>query len=157
VTENPRRSGHEAGLTLIEILVTMTIMLVLFAIFAGGLGLAIFGADVNNRQATAASAIKTVAETVKAMPYEPYDSHCAVSYPLPAAPKDFSWAPETVAFWNPDSNNFESACRASGDSGLQLIKLRLTSSRPLPNSTSGQQQEVASALDVVKRNPKPNL
>lgn len=148
-TDRHRLDG-EGGFTLIEVLVTMTIMLVVFAIFAGGLGLAIFGADVNNRQATAATAVKTAAESVT---YIKCASSAQYQAQLPSAPTGFTWVPPEVTYWN--GSAFVSSC-PSPDEGLQLIKLEVTSTRALPNSDSGQQQVVGSTLEVVKRDPKPN-
>jgi type II secretory pathway pseudopilin PulG len=134
------RADREAGDTLIEVLVAVVIMGIAFVVIVGGIGTAIIGAAVQQNQATADSVLKTAAETVTGeTAYKP----CATptDYPPPAAPAGFSTLVTSVAFWNPTSNLFDTACTT--DSGLQLVTLTVSSTNVHAPATA--------TLEVVKR------
>lgn len=65
-----RRATGEAGLTLIEVLVTVVILGVAFVTVVGGMAVSIAGSDMHRKQATSQTVLRNLAEFLKAAPYE---------------------------------------------------------------------------------------
>jgi prepilin-type N-terminal cleavage/methylation domain-containing protein len=66
-----RRTRDDAGLTLIEVLVTVAILGIAFVTVIGGMAVSIAGSDVHRKQATSQTILRNLAEFMKAVPYDP--------------------------------------------------------------------------------------
>lgn len=84
------RGRGDAGLTLIELVVTVAIMGTAFSVLVGGLGAAVVGSDLQRQQAAVATLLRSFAESVKGAPYADPAGRCAApsdyggSFPVPA-------------------------------------------------------------------------
>ncbi len=148
----PRLTRGEEGLTLIELLATISIMGIAFIVVVGGLLTSVLGSDVHRRQANSEAVLRSFAEAVKAEPYVP----CAT-----AAVYGGTFTPLTgyttklekpaghesenpVGYWSSAADDFtDGPCLT--DEGLQRLSLKVTA----PN---GRGEET---VDVVKRDPAP--
>ena len=132
------RSGDEAGVTLIEVVVSVFIMGVAFAVIVGGLGTAVVGSDLQRRQADADVALRHAAET---MAYQPCGTTSTYSPPPP--PVGITVTVERVTYWDGGGRY---VAGLPGDCAteppLQLIELEAS-------STGGRL--VSRTLEVVKR------
>lgn len=73
-----RRKRTDDGLTLVELLITVSVMGIAFVTLVGGMGTSFIGAATHRRQALAETYIRQYAEEMKAVPY-------ASSYGVPGA------------------------------------------------------------------------
>lgn len=150
----PARQGGEAGLTLIELLVTITIMGIVFAVFVGGIGLAIRASDQHKRVVTADTVLRNAAEELQRLPYQPCTiavSHTP-AYVLSTAgvPGDVTLEPPAFKGYLDQASDAQfvdpaaTPCNTE-DGGAQLLELRVSASassgRPVRDQT----------LQVVKR------
>jgi prepilin-type N-terminal cleavage/methylation domain-containing protein len=135
-----RRMAGEAGVTLIESLVSIAILGIAFAVFVGGMFTSILGSDVHRKQATAETVIRQYAEAVKSIGW----SDCATSSSFAAAvPSGYSTFTSTVTgvtYWS--AGAFVATCPAP-DQGLQKVTLRVA-------SNDGRDAE---SVEIVKRKP----
>ena len=151
------RSSREDGETLMELMVTVTLLgVVIVGLVAAVLNL-IVTSDNNRRHTRLVNEAVTMAENVRAATYQP----CTVSSPTPqvtfyttaagVAPsgatvsvrvKFLTSRTATAASASPAA--FQTTCPAAGDQGIQQITLGLTSS----GSTN-----VTETLTVTKRVP----
>lgn len=102
----PRRCTGEAGLTLVELLVTVAIMGIAFAVLVGGLGTAVLGSDLHRKQAEVENMLRSFAESVKGGPYVPCAGPSSYSYATP----DGYRATATVEFAPPPFNAYLDDC-----------------------------------------------
>lgn len=145
----PAASRSEAGVTLIELLITVVILGIAFAVIVGGMMTSIIGSDVHRKGATAGTVLQSYAEAIKAAPYAPApSSNCAAemtsAYQTPAGfstPTGFTPSIGTFGYWSATTATFGTACPAS-DGGLQRIQLTVTA----PNGTT-------KSVSIVKRLP----
>lgn len=139
----------EAGLTLIELLVTVVILGIAFAVIVGGMMTSIISSDVHRKGATAGTVLQSYAEAIKAVVYDPAPgSGCAAAmdaaYEAPtgfSAPPGFVASIDTFGYWNSVTSTFGTTCPTS-DAGLQRMKLTVTA----PNGTT-------KSVSIVKRIP----
>ena len=100
----------EAGLTLVELLVTIAIMGIAFAVLVGGMGTAVLGSDLHRKQADAENILRSFAETVKSAAYvdcaQPSDYQRLFS-----APAGYTAAVTGVEFAPPPFNAYVPGCR----------------------------------------------
>src|SRR5687768_10250548 len=75
-----RRSRSEAGFSLVEVLVTVAIIGITFAVFVGGMGTSIVVSDRHRKQAVAHAGIRNFAEAVKAAPFSTDCPNIAAKY-----------------------------------------------------------------------------
>lgn len=61
--------GTERGFSLVEVLVTVSIVGIAFVVFVGGMGTAIMGADHHRKIAVGQASIRNFGEAIKAAPY----------------------------------------------------------------------------------------
>jgi type II secretory pathway pseudopilin PulG len=148
-----RRSVHDRGESLIELLVAVIIMGTAVVAIVGGLGSAIMMTDVNRKQAAVAAYLKIFAanleSAIAATPTQYID--CATeppgptpgSYPgyAPGAPYDAEIVPP-VLYWNAPTSSFVTSC-AGGDTGVQRVRLRVW-------STDGRADQT---VDLIIRKP----
>lgn len=104
-----RRATGEAGLTLVELLVTIVIMGIAFAVLVGGLGTAVLGSDLHRKQAKVENLLRTFAETVKGSPYQDCATtdYAGWSFPTPAG---YTAAVTKVEFAPPPFNEYQGDC-----------------------------------------------
>lgn len=134
------RSGDEAGVTLIEVVVSVFIMGVAFAVIVGGLGTAIVGSDLQRRQADADVALRHAAET---MVYQPCGTTSTYRDTLPPPPVGITVTVARVSYWDGAdryADGLPGDCATSPP--LELIELEAS-------STGGRL--VSRTLEVVKR------
>lgn len=136
------RTGQK-GLTLIELLVTVSILGVSFVVIVGGLGTAILGSDYHHRQVNADATVRTVADEVRSLEYEDcatgpfYQTELEDSGYI--APTGYDVLVSEVGYLTGD--DFETTCPGGGDEGLQLVKITVTA----------QERSVQESIEVVKR------
>jgi type II secretory pathway pseudopilin PulG len=130
----------EAGVTLVEVLVTVIVLGVALLIFVGGIGTSVFASDQHRKEATTETVLRTYAEAVKAAAY---DGTCGTSLSSATggtAPTGFVKATPVVKAWN---GTVFVACPTADTKGLQLVTL----------GVSSVDNRVAERIDVVKRQP----
>ena len=135
-----REPSSEAGSTLIEALVAVSIVGISFSALVGGMFTTVKASDVNRKQASTATALASYAEAVKGDAYVPCPtaSNYGAAYTAPAG---LAKGPVTVAYWNATATAFQATCGT--DSGLQRVTLSL-------RSTDGL---VLLDVQVAKRSP----
>jgi type II secretory pathway pseudopilin PulG len=141
---------RDRGETLVELLVTLSIMGIAVVALVGGVAASIRMSDIHRRQATAGAFVREYAEaletSVAAHP-SGYDLVCtgSTTYQSPAifTPSDANYnaAVNGVLYWN--GTTFVSACTPGSDPGVQRVSLQVS-------STDGRAVE---KLDVVLRRP----
>lgn len=133
------RAFDEAGTTLVETLVAVSILGILFTAVLGGMRTSVLASDVNRKQAAGTTHLRSLAEAVKRDAYVA----CAASYAgagftLPAG---FTQDPVVVAYWNAGTSNFDPTCGT--DSGLQRVTLGIRSN----------DSRVSETIQLAKRIP----
>ena len=141
-----RRARGERGDTLIEVLITISIMGIAFTGLLAGLATAIRLSGIHRGQANAAVVLVSAADSVKNQSYVACPSVTTSSYnPTSGVTLPSGWSSSNVTIlsvkpWN--GSAFQASCPAT-DQGLQLITSKATS----PDSSSSEQ------VDLVKRVP----
>lgn len=132
---------RDEGFSLAEILVTIVIVGITFTAILGGLMTSIRVSDLQRTEATADAVARSAAELVKDSIKTPY-VNCAGAgaYSLVGLTPQpgYSAAITSVEYWNGAApaatgtytlaSHIQSACPASGDTGLQRITIVATSS-----------------------------
>jgi prepilin-type N-terminal cleavage/methylation domain-containing protein len=115
------RSRDDAGFTLVEVLLAVSILGLGVLVVVGGMMTSIMVSAQGRRSAEGQTAIRAYAEAVSGTAYSP----CATTYASPgfAVPSGWSTAPVSVSYWN--GSGFVAGC--APDAGLQRVTLRLTS------------------------------
>jgi type II secretory pathway pseudopilin PulG len=137
---DPRAGGAE-GETLVELLVTVSIMGIAIITLVLAIGTAVRSSDVHRKQATTESLLRNYAEGLQASSYV----NCASTYATPSsftASANYSIQVTRVQYWNGQNPaGFTASCGT--DTGIQLITIKASSSDGRSTRT----------LDVVKRKP----
>lgn len=130
------RSRRDAGLTLVEVLLAVSILGIGVVVIVGGMMTSIKVSEQGRRSAEGQAAIRAYAEAVTGAPYVA----CASSYAAPGftVPTGWTAASPVVTYWN--GTTFTTPCGT--DSGLQRVVLKLTSA-----------DGVVESLSVAKRKP----
>jgi prepilin-type N-terminal cleavage/methylation domain-containing protein len=147
------RVGGDAGVTLVELLITLVILGVVFVAILGGMATGMVVSDLHRKQATAETILRSYAEAVKAASYTVCAAPAAyaasaVGYSVPAGLRPtYSASVAAVTYWQPGAStgSFVSSlgsCPGS-DNNLQSVTLRVVSS-------DGRDSET---MQVVKRKP----
>jgi prepilin-type N-terminal cleavage/methylation domain-containing protein len=143
----------QQGETLIELLITVTIMGVLFVAVMAGTATSISMSDFHRQDGTAEGVIRSYAERVSDptdVPYVDCGSVTTATYATPIGftlpNADWTASVTSVTFWQGATLNpaFSSAC-PSPDKGLQQITLQV-------QSKAGKSQARESVV-IVKRKP----
>jgi prepilin-type N-terminal cleavage/methylation domain-containing protein len=143
----------DAGVTLIELLVTVVILGVVFVAVLGGMATGMVVSDLHRKQATSETIIRGYAEAVKAASYTVCAGTAAyaasaVGYSVPTGLRPtYAVSVTAVKYWQPggSTGSFVSSlgtCPGS-DNSLQSVALRVS-------STDGRDSE---SMQVVKRKP----
>jgi type II secretory pathway pseudopilin PulG len=138
---------RESGETLLELLVTITIMGAAFVAIIAGVGVAIASSDSHRQEATAEGVVRSYAERIQDSRDVPYvDCATTATYASPAgfaAPSGWTVSLTGVAYLQAD-NTYGAGC-PSPDRGAQQLTLRAVS----PHVKNGATETVV----VVKRRP----
>ena len=141
------RMGRESGETLLELLVTITIMGAAFVAIIAGVGVAIASSDSHRQEATAEGVLRSYAERIQDSKDVAYvDCATTANYGSPAgftAPTGWTVSLTGVAYLQADTS-YAGGC-PSPDRGAQQLTLRAVS----PHVKNGATE----TLVVVKRRP----
>lgn len=149
-----RGRRRDKGETLVELVLTVTIMSIAVVSIAGALATGVRVSDLHRKHATAGAAVRALAEALHASaaasggylddicdadPVGAYQSRLNSIY---TAPTNFQASVTEVRFWHPNGStgSFESGCP---DVGVQLLTVQVA-------SVDGQAVET---LDIVLRKP----
>jgi len=150
-----RKTPGEAGETLAELLVTISIISLAVVVLVGALGTAISASSTHRQHTSADTITRSIAEALKnpdtsAANVDIYKD-CATAYPVPSTIDTTGYAvTQQIKFWRStsttareDSDFFEPCSAAAGDdNGLQLIKITV-------KSTGGKAE--SDTVSVLKR------
>ncbi|HEY2666200.1 MAG TPA: prepilin-type N-terminal cleavage/methylation domain-containing protein [Actinomycetota bacterium] len=147
------RLRGDAGVTLVELLVTVVILGVVFVAILGGMATGMVVSDLHRKQATAETIIRSYAEAVKAASYTVCAGTAAyaasaVGYSVPAGLRPtYAVSVTAVRYWQPggSTGSFTGSLGScpGADNNLQAVTLRAV-------STDGRDAET---MQVVKRKP----
>lgn len=116
-----RRVSDQAGFSLVETLIGVSILGIGVVGVVGGMATSVKTADIGASSAEANLAVRAYAEALAATTY----ADCAVTYPTGyGAPAGYTPS-HTVAYWNTGTGTFTAACGT--DSGLQRVALTVAS------------------------------
>lgn len=118
-----RAPDRDAGGTLVETLVAVTILGIAFTAIVGGMYTSAVASDANRKQATATANLTSYAEAVKGDAYVA----CASSYPGSGytVPTGYAKGTVSVAYWDAATSTFVATCAT--DPGLQRVSLSIQS------------------------------
>jgi Tfp pilus assembly protein PilV len=141
--------GHESGETLLEILVSVTIMAIGFVAILAGIGTTLLATDTHRQDATAETVLRSYAERIQ----DPVDVayvNCATTASY-ASPTGFSlpatgWSASitSVQFWQGNTPPTFSTCPTT-DKGVQQLTLQV-------QSPAGNHRATETVV-IVKRKP----
>jgi Tfp pilus assembly protein PilV len=139
-----RRVEGERGETLLELLVSITILGVCVVAIASGIAVSVRISAIHRTQATASDWLHNSAESLQSQ-YTACTPGSPMSYASKLSPPSGYLSPATapVMFWNKSSGTFDLPNCPASDPGLQQVQITLT-------SAGGQ---VAETLTVVLRSP----
>jgi prepilin-type N-terminal cleavage/methylation domain-containing protein len=143
----PQPRLGERGVTLVELLVTMTIVGIAFTALLGSLSAMFMNNDSHRKVSYAQTLLRRYAEQLQAASYVDCATTSTSAYTAALAPVPASYAAslQSVTYWNGDSAaTFNSNC-AGGDKGVQRITLRVQQTDSV--------RPVTKDLVVVKRDP----
>lgn len=145
------RSG-ESGYSLVEVLVTITIVGISAAVIVGGMGVAIVGSDHHRKQAVGQASIRNFAEAVKAAAYDPVCDTAKASYSQVYRPSPPTRTAAATIGSNATSHVAPSIKPALVYSRL-LAFYTLAGGSPLtpPAGTTQHWHEVSAAVDETNR------
>jgi prepilin-type N-terminal cleavage/methylation domain-containing protein len=135
------RADHQAGFTLVELLLAVAILGIGVLTVVGGMMTSIHVSDIGRRQAEGQTQLRTYAEAVAGATY----ASCATSYTTSyVAPSGYT-AAMAVAYWDGTSafGTSAPACVVATDKGLQKVTLTIA-------ATDGRSSE---SVAIAKRTP----
>lgn len=143
--ESRKRPHPDAGDSLVEILVAVTILTIAFAAILAGFATSVTASDYHKKQAQAEALIRNFAEHLTSTDSTDADAYqnCTVSstpiYPVPSADgypvgdvpatSLYQWT-VAVSYWVAPTapTTWTSTCPAAGDPGLQKIQITVSTS-----------------------------
>jgi Tfp pilus assembly protein PilV len=141
----PRARRGDRGESLVEILMTVTIVSIAVIAITGALATSVRMSDVHRKQAAVSAALRAFAEDlqarVSATPTAYVDATCATPADyngLYSPPAGYTATVTRVVFWS--DGQFVESCP---DNGIQLLTLRVAS----------DDERAVQTLDVVLRKP----
>jgi type II secretory pathway pseudopilin PulG len=120
-----RRASDERGETLAEVLMTVSIMGILFAAVLGALAVSALTSDISKKEGTAEALLRTYAEQVQGLPYvncASTSTYTIASFPVPA---NYTAGPTGVRYWDGLNPASYVAPPCSSDTGVQAVDLRV--------------------------------
>lgn len=135
-----RRSGGDAGFSLVECLVTIALLGISVVAIVGALGTAASTTGLQARQADADAALRSGAELVKSQPYVACPLVAAYDPSTATTSTEVSLELASLEHWN--GSAFQESCPAL-DGGFQRVTLRAA-------SADGTFQRT---LELIKRRP----
>jgi type II secretory pathway pseudopilin PulG len=150
VVRRLRRARSEAGLTLIELILTISLMGVAFAAILGGVAGVYSDGATHRNAALVETWLRRYAESLDAAAYVACATTTSYNGALaPSPPANFSAQITAVTYWDGAANasftSSQSGCVAAGDKGVQRITLQV--------SETEQFRGVTENVVVVKRDP----
>jgi prepilin-type N-terminal cleavage/methylation domain-containing protein len=147
-----RAERSDAGVTLLEVLVTITIMGIAFTALLSALTGIFWSGDAHRKVARAETLVRSYADAVDVAPY--VNCAAAADYTgalLPAPPAGYTASIQLVEYWNGGATGSifpgttQATCVANGDKGVQRITVRVVQT----DAVRGVTIDVV----VVKRDP----
>jgi Tfp pilus assembly protein PilV len=129
---------QDAGESLVELLVSITIMGIAVTAVLGGIGMAASASSTHENLAKAQNLLRDWAETLT------YSPSCPPAVNPFVAPTGYTKDSPTFQYWSDTNRDFSGACSAT--TGLYRVKLSIT-------PTGGQGAGIAQTLDVTMRRP----
>jgi prepilin-type N-terminal cleavage/methylation domain-containing protein len=144
-----RAARSEAGVTLIEVMVTIAIMGIGFTALLACLAGTFTAGDQNRKVAVAQTVARKYADALSNATYVSCAVTTSYASALVSPPSGFTVAVTNVEYWNGDSTatfgTSPSTCTTNGDQGVQRLNLRVTQT----DSLRGVIEDVL----VLKRKP----
>lgn len=119
---------EDRGETLIELLMSLTIIGIAMIAIVGAMTTGILVSDRHRKQAIAGAAVMSYAESVKQAVKSGYQPSCAPTYGSSFTVPDGytnSIVAGTVSFWT--GTGFQTTCNSSEDTGVQRLTLQVAS------------------------------
>jgi Tfp pilus assembly protein PilV len=136
-----RGAIRDAGESLVELLVSITIMGIAVTAILGAVGLAASSSSTHENLAKAQGFLRNWAEQLT------YSTACPAVVNPYSAPAGYVPNAATVAYWNPTSRTFSSGAGAcTSSTGMYRVTLSIT-------ATGGQGAGIPQTLDVTMRRP----
>jgi hypothetical protein len=140
-----RRKGRgEAGETLAELLVTISIIGLAVVVLVGALATAIKASTTHREHSTADTMARSIAEAFKNPDTDVASNpdvyvDCATSYPTTTVDTTGFTVTQKITYWKGngsahEASDFASSCTPAADKGLQLVKITVTSDSPKAES-----------------------
>ena len=146
-----RARPKDAGESLVELLVSITIFGIAVVAILGALSMSASSSSLHEGQAKAQNLLRNWAEEVSAAPFQPCAGPDDIGLPsaVPAALADLQPQVLDVAYWNKDTLDFFGTCSGPSNSGVHRVTLSVDAPSSLGNFTQ--------SLDVVVRKPCPTV
>lgn len=141
----PAGRGDDAGVSLVELILTIAIMGIAIVTIVGGAMTSILDSDYNRKQADAANVMRAYADSVAAVAYQP----CSASYaPAYTPPTGYSVSIVTTEYWDTATSAFISTCPAA-DYGFERLTLQVSS----PDARANEVLQVEKRIAVAGQTP----
>jgi type II secretory pathway pseudopilin PulG len=145
-----RRARSEAGLTLIELILTISLMGVAFAAILGGVAGIYSDSTVHRNAALVETWLRRYAESLDSASYVACATPSSYNAALtPSPPANFSVQINAVEYWDGNASaaftSSQPGCVAAGDKGAQRITLQVAETE--------QFRGVTENVVLVKRDP----
>ena len=121
-----RRALGQAGVSLIEVLITVVLMGTAMVAFCSGMFMMVKASDMTQRQALAEAELRRLVESVRAASYQP----CPVTTEYPGSlftlGTSFQSKSVAVQYWvggEAVPSTFAVSCPSDGDKGVQKLKV----------------------------------
>jgi hypothetical protein len=153
VHSGPRKGRGEAGETLAELLVTISIIGLAVVVLVGALATAIKASTTHREHSTADTMARSIAEAFKnpdpTVPPNPNPGllpnvdvyvDCATSYPTTTVDTTRFTVTQKITYWKGngsahEGSDFVSSCNSpADDKGLQLVRITVTANGPKAES-----------------------
>lgn len=135
-------AAGDRGETLVELLVSMSILGIVVATLLGGLQVSGRSSVQHRKQVQVQTFLRAWAEQTSAAAYTPCATAAGVPAPNPALPAGFTATVVSMRYWS--GTTFATTC--AEDRGIQKVGLRVSAAnQPFP--------AVTQTLDVVVRRP----